>query len=131
MKPFILLCMLCAMGSAGVWADQVTLQVTGTIRGAGCEVDSASKNLQIALGDAPAGSFQQAGKTGDWINFQPLCYQLPGHDDRGHRYIHRRERADRHALLRQYRHRRRSGAGAQYRRSRHHAQARRDSYQAR
>ncbi|ALB66174.1 fimbrial protein [Cronobacter dublinensis] len=77
MKPFILLCMLCAMGSAGVRADQVTLQVTGTIRGAGCEVDSASKNLQIALGDAPAGSFQQAGKTGDWINFSLSVINCP------------------------------------------------------
>lgn len=60
-----------AMGlMAHAWADDVEMQIVGNIFANTCNVDSASKNLTVDLGQASAGDFKDVGDTGNWKEFE-------------------------------------------------------------
>ncbi|WP_105699868.1 fimbrial protein [Cronobacter dublinensis] len=70
---FIILCGIFHYASA----DSVAVLITGNITGSTCMVDSASKNLHVDMGEASAGTFRQAGATGEWIDFQLSLSRCP------------------------------------------------------
>lgn len=76
MKKFLLL-LIWAGVIHNACADSVAIRVTGNIVGATCMVDNGSKSASVEMGEATSGQFQQAGTTGDWVDFELSLSQCP------------------------------------------------------
>ncbi|HCM9191603.1 MULTISPECIES: fimbrial protein [Enterobacter] len=74
MKTFPLLLALTSL-SAG--ATDVTLNIEGNIYESTCQVDSASQNTVVDLGQAVATDFKNIGDTGPWKNFDLTLTNCP------------------------------------------------------
>lgn len=68
---FVLLASTCAH------ATDVFLRVEGSIYGTACQVDSASQNKMIDLGQALSSDFKDVGDVGKWTNFDITVSNCP------------------------------------------------------
>jgi len=60
-----------------VHATDVTLNIEGNIYDTTCQVDSASQNMVVNLGQAISGDFKSVGDTGPWVNFDLKLSNCP------------------------------------------------------
>lgn len=58
-------------------ATNVTLNIQGNIYDTTCQVDSASQNMVVNLGQAISGDFKSVGDTGSWVNFDLKLSNCP------------------------------------------------------
>lgn len=72
-KLLFLLALTCL--SAG--ATDVTVNIQGNIYDTTCQVDSASQNMVVDLGQAVASDFKDVGDTGEWKNFDLTLSKCP------------------------------------------------------
>lgn len=63
--------------SSGVHAEDVQMQITGNIFANTCDIDSASKNLTVDLGQAASSDFKDVGDTGEWKEFELKVTHCP------------------------------------------------------
>ncbi|EOL9133017.1 TPA: type 1 fimbrial protein [Enterobacter cloacae] len=71
------LSLLLALTSLSVGATNVTLNIEGNIYDTTCQVDSASQNMVVDLGQAVASDFKDIGDTGPWKNFDLKLTNCP------------------------------------------------------
>lgn len=74
MKPAVLLLLLASLSAS---ATDVTLSLEGNIYATACQVDSASQNLVVDLGQAVASDFKSVGDVGLWKNFDVTLSNCP------------------------------------------------------
>lgn len=65
----LIMCIGIAISFLSRAADNVTLNFTGTIRGAACSVDSLSTNIPVTLGNINTTVFSNAGNVSPAVNF--------------------------------------------------------------
>ncbi|WP_330983426.1 MULTISPECIES: fimbrial protein [Enterobacterales] len=58
-------------------ADEIPIHIHGNIVANTCQVDSASQNLTVNLGQAVAKDFKQVGDDGEWKNFDLTLSKCP------------------------------------------------------
>jgi minor fimbrial subunit len=73
-RELILVLMLASTAS---FATDVTLNIEGNIYDTTCQVDSASQNMVVDLGQAISGDFKSVGDTGKWKNFDITLSNCP------------------------------------------------------
>ena len=69
--------LLLLLTSASAPATDVILSIKGNIYDTACEVDSASQNKVVDLGQAVASDFKSVGDTGVWKNFDITLSHCP------------------------------------------------------
>lgn len=73
-KPFTLLLLLASLSAS---ATDVILSIKGNIYDTACQVDSASQNKVVDLGQAVASDFKAVGDIGVWKNFDITVSNCP------------------------------------------------------
>ena len=68
---------LLALMSLSAGATDLTINLEGNIYDTTCQVDSASQNMVVELGQAVASDFKDIGDTGEWKNFDLTLSKCP------------------------------------------------------
>ncbi|MGF6100599.1 fimbrial protein [Enterobacter sp. A4] len=68
---------LLALMSLSAGATDLTINIEGNIYDTTCQVDSASQNMVVELGQAVASDFKDIGDTGEWKNFDLTLSKCP------------------------------------------------------
>lgn len=74
MKSAVLLLLLTSLAAG---ATDITLSLEGNIYGTTCQVDGASKNMMVDLGQAVSSDFKDVGDVGVWKNFDVTLSNCP------------------------------------------------------
>lgn len=74
MKHLTLLLLLASLGAS---ATDVSLSIEGNIYDTACQLDSASQNKAIDLGQAVSSDFKSVGDVGEWKNFDITVSNCP------------------------------------------------------
>ncbi|EKY3120156.1 type 1 fimbrial protein [Cronobacter turicensis] len=75
MKKGLLLMLVIVAAQAQ--ADDINLQINGTITAGSCDVDAASKNKTVEMGQAVASDFSDTAVYGPWVPFELSVINCP------------------------------------------------------
>ncbi|EKK5268411.1 type 1 fimbrial protein [Cronobacter dublinensis] len=76
MKRLMMVMMLC-MTAAQTFADDINVQILGAITASACDVDTASLNKTVDMGEATARDFSQPYTNGPWVPFELKIINCP------------------------------------------------------